>query len=228
MGLGIGIGVLFLVLIFNFILLFILLPILPLLFVAFRILTNPNQKNRKVRKKVKSSSDSWVKGLEGENIVWNYLNTLPEGYYVFHDVTLPEKKGNIDDVVVGPNGLFLIEVKNYSGEYRIEENEWYYYNDEANNFVKAWFNPIPQLMGNTLDLKNFLETNGVSSSEMSIIPIVVLIRLNFSIVKNPFDYTLLNADNLLKFIFSVPNQENKKELENVTEELKSYCTRYSY
>lgn len=56
---------------------------------------------------------NWVKGLEGENIVLEQLNTLPENYFVFHDVKLPGGYGNIDHIVVGPTGLFVIETKNF-------------------------------------------------------------------------------------------------------------------
>ena len=39
---------------------------------------------------------------------------------VYNDVNLPGKRGNIDHVVIGPTGIYVIETKNYSGRYRIK------------------------------------------------------------------------------------------------------------
>jgi hypothetical protein len=43
--------------------------------------------------------------LECENLVFNYLNALPKDYFVFNDAELPEKRGNIDHVEIGPTGI---------------------------------------------------------------------------------------------------------------------------
>lgn len=91
-------------------------------------------------KKEKKLRDNYIKGLSGENIALNHLNTLPKNYLVFHDVQLPNGKGNIDHIVVGQTGLFIIETKNYSGKYLISGNRWYYYKDNKYNEIKQ--NPV--------------------------------------------------------------------------------------
>lgn len=67
------------------------------------------------------------RGEEGERIVAQYIerDLIPQGYSVFHDIQL-EKDGktfNIDHLLVGPNGVFAVETKNYSkpsrGEARV-------------------------------------------------------------------------------------------------------------
>ena len=62
-----------------------------------------NVYNSKNNKTLRNDGLSWVKGLEGENLVLSYLKTLPETYTICHDVKLPYKHGNIDHIVVGPN-----------------------------------------------------------------------------------------------------------------------------
>lgn len=54
---------------------------------------------------------NFTKGAEGEQKVYRMLNKLPDGYYHFWDF-VNNKKGNIDMVVIGPTGVFAIEVKN--------------------------------------------------------------------------------------------------------------------
>ena len=53
----------------------------------------------------------FIKGADGEIEVRNILAKLPNAYYSIHDF-VAGKKGNIDFVVVGPNGVWTFEVKN--------------------------------------------------------------------------------------------------------------------
>jgi len=62
----------------------------------------------------RSKGYSWKKGLEGEKTVNKFLEELPQDYFIFYDVKLPGSKGNIDNVVIGPNGIFVVETKNYT------------------------------------------------------------------------------------------------------------------
>lgn len=52
------------------------------------------------------------KGVDGEEAVLKILKQLPEGYTFLHDVVL-DNYGNIDFVVIGPTGIWAIEVKNH-------------------------------------------------------------------------------------------------------------------
>ena len=53
-----------------------------------------------------------MKGSKGEKLVAKYLKKLSKEYYVFNDVTLPVKRGNIDHIVVGPGmGFLLLKLK---------------------------------------------------------------------------------------------------------------------
>ena len=58
------------------------------------------------------------RGEQGELIVAQTIerDLLPNGYVVFHDVQLKDGKRqfNVDHLLIGPNGVFAIETKNYS------------------------------------------------------------------------------------------------------------------
>lgn len=63
-------------------------------------------------------ASNWAKGADGEVRTAAVLSTLPDSYIVFHDFN-PTFAGavaswNVDHVVIGPNGMFVIETKNYS------------------------------------------------------------------------------------------------------------------
>lgn len=59
------------------------------------------------------------KGAEGEMMVSDVLDALPDGYHVFHDATHASFGGNIDHLVIGPQGVFNVETKNWTGTVRL-------------------------------------------------------------------------------------------------------------
>jgi hypothetical protein len=56
---------------------------------------------------------SMRKGAAGERSVAHTLSELPDEYRVVNDVQTPA--GNLDHVVIGPTGVFVIETKNWRG-----------------------------------------------------------------------------------------------------------------
>lgn len=56
--------------------------------------------------------DSYWLGLDGEMFVGQELNQLMfDGYKVYHDFQVTEKRFNIDHIVIGPGGVFAVETK---------------------------------------------------------------------------------------------------------------------
>jgi Nuclease-related domain len=63
--------------------------------------------------------DRWDRGAVGEEHVGRVLEPLEaHGWLTLHDVDTG--RGNIDTVVIGPGGLFTIEVKSHTGRIRPE------------------------------------------------------------------------------------------------------------
>ena len=67
----------------------------------------------------------WLLGRKGTCAVAEALKSLPDDYIVLNDIVLPDSKGNVDYLLIGPNGIFSIEIKNYSGFVKCEEDEWF-------------------------------------------------------------------------------------------------------
>jgi hypothetical protein len=64
-------------------------------------------------------------GWEGEKQVAKLLNnTLSDGYYLLNDLYLRDGGGDIDHIVLGPNGVFVLETKNWSGSISCNGDEW--------------------------------------------------------------------------------------------------------
>ena len=68
----------------------------------------------------------WSRGAKGEKIVAKKLKKLPKKYTAIRDVKIPNLGGDIDHVVVGPTGIYVIETKNYKPTYIPDEDCWYH------------------------------------------------------------------------------------------------------
>lgn len=74
---------------------------------------------------------SWIKGAAGEEKVAQALAFLPAGWEVFHGVppasrSLWPARADLDHVVLGPAGLFVVETKNWTGRIEIRDNTIFY------------------------------------------------------------------------------------------------------
>jgi hypothetical protein len=64
-------------------------------------------------------------GLRGEKQVANLLtHTLNDEYYLLNDLYLRDGGGDIDHIVLGPNGVFVLETKNWNGIISCNGDEW--------------------------------------------------------------------------------------------------------
>ena len=90
-------------------------------------------------------------GLEGENKTNAIFEKLSDDYYVLSDlnVKVGNKTSQIDNIVVGSNGIFVIETKNLNG--LIEGNEddkevvQHKVGIKGGNYSKTFYNPIKQV-----------------------------------------------------------------------------------
>ncbi|MBI5203366.1 MAG: NERD domain-containing protein [Nitrospirae bacterium] len=71
-------------------------------------------------KTIESERLSFRKGAVGEALTGYILNGLPNSYYVVND--LKAEFGNIDHVVIGPTGVYLLDTKNWAGTITADNN----------------------------------------------------------------------------------------------------------
>jgi Nuclease-related domain len=62
---------------------------------------------------------AWWCGADGERRTARLLDRLTrDGYVVFHDLALPGSPANVDHLVIGPTGVFVIDSKQWTGSVR--------------------------------------------------------------------------------------------------------------
>jgi hypothetical protein len=63
-----------------------------------------------------TDTQAWRRGAQGERRTARLLAPLERhGYKVFHDLSIPGSAANVDHLVVGPTGVFVIDSKQYRG-----------------------------------------------------------------------------------------------------------------
>lgn len=63
--------------------------------------------------------ERWLRGAEGERSTAELLNALPRRFGVRHDLAVPGSRANIDHLVIGPSGVFVIDTKAYRSRLRV-------------------------------------------------------------------------------------------------------------
>jgi Nuclease-related domain len=59
---------------------------------------------------------TWERGAHGEQRTARLLDRLVrDGYVVFHDLAIPGSPANVDHLVIGPSGVFVIDSKQWTG-----------------------------------------------------------------------------------------------------------------
>jgi Nuclease-related domain len=64
---------------------------------------------------------AWRRGAAGERRTARLLRQLERhGWAVLHDLALPGSRANIDHLVIGPGGVFVIDSKHYRGRLQLD------------------------------------------------------------------------------------------------------------
>jgi hypothetical protein len=110
--------------------------------------------------RLRTEAQAFAKGRRGEERLVAFLREELDGRWaLFRNVVLPGDKSDIDAVLVGPHGLYALEVKAYSGYHRNQGKRW------RKRFMGVWRtidrNPTRQALRNAQRLHDYLEEQGV-------------------------------------------------------------------
>jgi hypothetical protein len=80
------------------------------------------RRQREKAERLQRSAALWERGAQGEVAVARALADLPEGWVALHDLAWPgRQRANLDHVVVGPGGVFVVDAKNWSGRVEVRD-----------------------------------------------------------------------------------------------------------
>lgn len=117
----------------------------------------------KLTKRLDSQIEKYRIGQEGEDNAVQLISQALDGHWhLFRNISVPGRnKGDLDLVLVGPPGVWVLEVKNFRGAYRNIGETWELRN--GNQWKAAKINPSRQANNNALRLKNFLKADNVNT-----------------------------------------------------------------
>jgi len=143
---------------------------------------------------------AFFKGAAGEEIVARELAHLPAGYHVFHSLdmgggVLMWHKGDIDHVVVGPSGVFVIETKNWRGTVALRDGHLLV------DGVTPRRAPLAQAQQAVSALQVRLGRSGIYDA--LVVPVVCFAGNSFEGVNKTLgDVLICNAGNLLTVVLA--------------------------
>jgi hypothetical protein len=86
--------------------------------------------------KTPNTVTAWQTGAEGEVRTGRLLEPLEaEGFRILHDRRIPGSRANIDHIVIGPPGIFVVETKSYSGSLQIRGGEVFVAGRRKNGWI---------------------------------------------------------------------------------------------
>lgn len=140
---------------------------------------------------------TYQSGQRGQRNTVNLLRLhLPDSYSVFAGLQLPLMRGDVDVVVVGPNGIFSIEVKNIRGVVSVSDDRLL-----IDKRVVVYKNFLNQTFANARALVRFLEAK--LHKQLPVVPVLVFshpqsyVNLGFRMYKGVY---IMHISSLAKFI----------------------------
>lgn len=181
-----------------------------------------------IRKIEDEKTAATIIGFKGEERVNRWLDQLDDEFTIFSNVLIPGCwGGNIDHVVLGENGIFVIETKNFNIPYILEDNEWYYRKNKE--LKKAPKNPTKQLKANVTFLGQYLRSNDIFIANKFIIPILAYVNTEkLTIKKEPNDYHIMKPKEIPEFILNNENEIDDYILKRSIEMIKPFIQNEYY
>lgn len=168
-------------------------------------------------------------GAAGESDLLRQIRQLPNTYHVFTNFLIREQGivDEIDFVVVGERGVFVVEGKNHIGRIvgTADAVEWQQHKlgKESKPYVKKMANPVRQTEWHTINLARLLKNYGLHTV---IKGILVFTNPKVTLAVEPVSLTLLKGSAAVN-PFILQYQSPHKPDKNQVKALVRYLTAYS-
>jgi hypothetical protein len=188
------------------------LPITIILAVAILMFANRlEKKGLHVKKRAKDAD----RGAHAEEVVAERLQDLPDGYHVFHDIAFDGF--NIDHVVVGSGGIFLVETKSHSGTVDAKGDTL------VLNGVQPPKNFLNQTWSQTYQLKEFLKKQ--ASKEYVVKPILCFTRAFVKVRQPVKGIAIVNKKYLTTYLSKQQQSLLPEDIDTITRVLQLWISK---
>ncbi|EOD01351.1 nuclease-related domain-containing protein [Caldisalinibacter kiritimatiensis] len=160
-------------------------------------------------------------GIKGEKSTIKTLEQLSNEYYIYNDIVINTRKGKsqIDHVVIGPNGVFVVETKNHNGEIfgAEEDSKWVQHKTGRNGgtYNSFFYNPAKQVKTHVYRLK--IGIMDELKLNPWIQPIVVFTNDDVELNIDSKITAVLKENDLIKYIKRFTNRDSKLSKRNIAQ-----------
>lgn len=156
----------------------------------------------------------YQQGFEGEKQVTKVLSsTLSDDFFLINDVQLvADKRSNIDHIVLGLTGIFVLETKNHGGKITCYEDSW----------TGIGQNPFTQARVNASRVYKTIRASGIFASKLPWIQAVVVFpnkKAKLDMLKAPSNVKILKTDELTNYITRETRRLSTQEIELISKEI---------
>lgn len=172
---------------------------------------------------LKKEIRAYKQGRDGEREVGMDLEKLREkGIKVYHDIL--GKDFNIDHLLVGEQGIFVIETKTYSKPIHGKCEIIYNGKTISYNGNKQNDKPINQAKANATWIKNYIKNS--SGRDFKVKPVVVFPGWFIKSTVPPKDIWVLNPKALETFISNTPCNLSKEDVHLISHRIEMYIRNF--
>lgn len=157
-------------------------------------------------------------GRQGEKRVTRLLgSSLNDDYYLINDLYLQGSRGDIDHILLAPNGIFVLETKNWRGKITCNGDKWH---RAGKGEISS--SPSRQVKWNASQIKRIISNSPtLRTLGIWVEGIVVLTNKHTALNLNSPTVPILKIDQLLKYIKSHEgkNRLSREQLEFLGKEI---------
>lgn len=168
------------------------------------------------------------RGISGEDIVAESLENsklFGDYWYIRNYTNKAACYGDIDGILLGPKGMFLLEVKNWQGSFRVSGTDMYRH--ISKDLYKLYKSPINQLVDNQERVLHYLESRGINSVNLR--SFVVLVGGRLESFRGSTGVYVTTADEIANKIISSPDHHfSTDQVNKILDALKLEITGDTY
>lgn len=161
--------------------------------------------------------DNWMTGAEGEKRTQRRLESLPPEWTVEHDIDTGQ--GNIDHLVIGPGGIFVLDSKFWAGSVSTQ-------GDRA--IIDRWGRHKPWIWDNTAGLKRHARETAervrARTRIVQWVQPVIVVWAEFGDGTQGDTCTFVAGDQLVEWLLTQPTRIHESVLPRITAAVTSAWT----
>ena len=163
-----------------------------------------------------------IYGIKGEYKVYRKLKIIRKhGYKIFQNINLrnDDFKAQLDFIIIGVTGIFIVEVKSLRGNIVGNSNDKYLMKTKkskaGNEYSKKVYNPIKQVSTHVYKLSTIFKENGINKWIKGIVLFSNKdLKVNIEMKDNSVNI-FENTDEVIRYILNYDYTLNENDIKNI-------------